>query len=51
MTITDSRGRERAVDTRRWVSGLSKYLRDNFQIESKIYMRGLGEAWLIVGEK
>jgi hypothetical protein len=51
MMETDSRGRERAVDTRRWVSGLSKHLRDNFQIDSKIYMRGLGEAWLIVGEK
>lgn len=51
MMETDSRGRERAVDTRRWLSGLSRHLRDNFQIDSKIYMRGLGEAWLIVGEK
>ncbi len=51
MMETDSRGRERAVDARRFVSGLSRYLKDNFQIDSKIYMRGLGEAWLIVGEK
>jgi hypothetical protein len=51
MMETDSRGRERAVDTRRWLSELSRHLRDNFQIDSKIYMRGLGEAWLIVGEK
>lgn len=51
MMETDSRGRERAVDARRYVSGLSRYLRDNFKIDSKIYMRGLGEAWLIVGEK
>lgn len=42
---------ERAMDTRTWVNNLSKYLRDNVQIESKVYMRGLGEAWLIVGEK
>ncbi len=47
----ERRGRQRAIDTRRWVSDLSKHLRDNFGIDSKIYMRGLGEAWLIVGEK
>ncbi|MFP4556533.1 MAG: DUF6175 family protein [Bacteroidales bacterium] len=47
----ERRGRQRAIDTRRWLSGLSKHLRDNFGIDSKIYMRGLGEAWLIVGEK
>ncbi|MDY0200082.1 MAG: DUF6175 family protein [Bacteroidales bacterium] len=51
MIEVDSRGRERAVDTRRFLSGLSRYLRDNFEIDSKIYVRGLGEAWLIVGEK
>lgn len=51
MMMVDSRGRERAVDARSFLSGLSKHLRDNFQIESKIYLRGLGEAWLIVGEK
>jgi hypothetical protein len=51
MMTVDSRGRERAVDARSFVSGLSKHLRDNFQIDSKIYLRGLGEAWLIVGEK
>lgn len=51
MFSVDSRGRERAVDTRSFLSGLSRHLRDNFQIDSKIYLRGLGEAWLIVGEK
>lgn len=51
MMETDSKGRERAVDTRRWVSELSRHLRQNFNIDSKVYMRGLGEAWLIVGEK
>jgi hypothetical protein len=51
MMAVDNRGRERAVDTRSFLSGLSRHLRDNFQIDSKIYLRGLGEAWLIVGEK
>jgi hypothetical protein len=51
MMTVDNRGRERAVDARSFLSGLSGHLRDNFQIEYKIYLRGLGEAWLIVGEK
>jgi hypothetical protein len=51
MMSVDNRGRERAVDARSFLSGLSRHLRDNFQIDSKIYLRGLGEAWLIVGEK
>ena len=42
----------RAVDARGWLRDLQKHLRnDPYNIESKLYMRGLGEAWLIVGEK
>ncbi|MDD2563653.1 MAG: DUF6175 family protein [Salinivirgaceae bacterium] len=42
----------RAVDARGWIRDLQKYLKDDpFMIESKLYMRGLGEAWLILGEK
>ncbi|GAB1474528.1 hypothetical protein MASR2M69_19690 [Bacteroidota bacterium] len=44
-------GRERAVDTRGFVSDLRKHLTDKCQIQSKLYLRGLGEAWLILGEK
>jgi hypothetical protein len=44
-------GKTRAQDTRMFVNELSKYLRENCQVESKVYLRGLGEAWLIVGEK
>jgi hypothetical protein len=44
-------GKMRAQDTRMFVNELSKFLRENCQIESKVYLRGLGEAWLIVGEK
>jgi hypothetical protein len=51
MTIVNN-GREIAMDTRRFASSLSRYLAaEPFNIESKIYQRGLGEAWLIVGEK
>ncbi|MFW5725529.1 MAG: DUF6175 family protein [Bacteroidota bacterium] len=51
MTIVDNRGRERAVDTRSFVSNLRRYLKESFGIDSKVYLRGLGEAWLIVGER
>jgi hypothetical protein len=51
MTFMNN-GREMAMDTRRFVSNLSKYLAaEPFNLESKIYQRGLGEAWLIIGEK
>jgi hypothetical protein len=51
MMRTDSNGRERAVDTRLFVNDLKKMLSDKYQITSKLYLRGLGEAWLILGEK
>ncbi len=50
MMKTDAKGRERAVDTRSFVNDLKKYLSD-MGITSKLYLRGLGEAWLILGEK
>ncbi len=51
MMRTDDRGRERAVDTRSFVNELRNELRKNYGIESKVHLRGLGEAWLILGEK
>lgn len=48
----ERKGQKRAMDTRRFVNNLKKFLRDEpFMIDCKVYMRGLGEAWLIVGEK
>ena len=50
--MMEYKGREIAMDTRRFASNLSRYLsKPPFNIESKIYQRGLGEAWLILGEK
>ncbi len=51
MYFTDPRGRERAMDTRRFVSNLASYLRQEHGIESQIHQRGLGDAWLILGER
>lgn len=44
--------RDRAMDTRRWVRDLRSMLTGApFNIPVKIYTRGLGEVWLILGEK
>ncbi len=50
MLYTDPRGRERAMDTRRFVSQLASYLRQEHNINSQIHQRGLGDAWLMLGD-
>jgi hypothetical protein len=51
MTYTRN-GQERAMDTRLFVTDLKKLLSGApYNLESKVYLRGLGEAWLIIGEK
>jgi len=48
----DSKGIERAIDTRTFVTDLRNYLnKPPFNLTCKVYQRGLGEAWLIIGEK
>lgn len=50
VPLYDERGR--ANDTRRWIRDLRTMLgKTPFNQECKIYTRGLGEVWLIVGEK
>ena len=45
-------GKQQAMDTKKFVGDLQKYLKaPPFNITAKIYLRGLGEAWLILGEK
>jgi len=45
-------GKKRAMDTKRFVSNLRKYLsKEPYNITSKLYLKGLGEAHLIIGEK
>jgi hypothetical protein len=44
--------RQRAMDTRRWIRDLRTLLgKQPFSQECKIHTRGLGEVWLIIGEK
>ncbi|MFA7090059.1 MAG: DUF6175 family protein [Bacteroidales bacterium] len=42
---------DRAIDTRTWARGLSSYLRTNYSINSRVVMRGLGQATIIIGER
>ena len=50
IPLYDDRGRPN--DTRRWIRDLRTLLGNSpFNQECKIYTRGLGEVWLIVGEK
>ena len=50
IPLYDDRGR--ANDTRRWMRDLRSMIGGTpFNQECKIYTRGLGEVWLIVGEK
>lgn len=41
----------RAIDTENFVRELRKFLRSNYQIESKVLTKGLGKGMLIIGEK
>jgi hypothetical protein len=49
IPLFDERGR--AIDARRWAGYLRKYLKDSFQIDAKLMMRGLGQAQLVLGDK
>ena len=50
IPLTDERGR--AIDARTFATDLRKYLQEPpFEITSKVMMRGLGEAILVLGEK
>lgn len=50
IPLYDDRGR--ANDTRRWIRSLRSMLaKPPFNQTCKIYTRGLGEVWVIVGEK
>ena len=44
-------GQQRALDCRRWIRGLKKYLSSEFEIDSKLMMKGLGQAQLVIGGK
>jgi hypothetical protein len=52
MFKESSSGRQTAIDARTFVNDLRSMLRKPpFSIDCKVYQRGLGEAWIIVGEK
>ena len=48
LTKTGRRGAIQRVDTQDYLTGLQIYLRNNYNIEGTIYMRGPSEVWLIL---
>jgi hypothetical protein len=38
-------------DTRNWAKGLQSFLKTQFQITSKLMMKGLGQAQIVIGDK
>jgi hypothetical protein len=52
MFKESSSGRQTAIDARIFANDLRSLLRKPpFSIDCKVYQRGLGEAWIVVGEK
>lgn len=49
MPLYNANGK--ALDTEAYVKDLRKYLKNNYQIESKVMTKGLGKAVLVIGEK
>jgi hypothetical protein len=47
----EEEGKVRQMDARRWVGMLRKHLKNTYGIESKLMMRGLGQAQLVIGGK
>jgi len=43
--------KNRAVDARSWARNLSKYLKKKYEIQTKVMMKGLGQATIVLGEK
>ena len=50
IPLYDEKGK--ALDTKNWLNELRKVLKkEPYNTEAKLYLKGLGEAWLIIGEK
>lgn len=49
--FTERKGRQRALDTRSFVSNLRRFLKSNYDIDAKVDMEGLGKAILTIGGK
>lgn len=41
----------KAIDARNWARGLQKMLKETYKIDSKLMMKGLGQAQIVIGEK
>ena len=48
LTKIGRRGAVQRVDTQEYLQGLQTYLRDTYNVEGTIYMRGASEVWLVL---
>lgn len=48
LTKTGRRGAVQRLDTQEYLQGLQNYLRNTFNVEGTIYMRGPSEVWLVL---
>lgn len=51
LFIIDDKGRERAIDARRWAKGLQNWLNEEYEIVAKVEGVGLGKVLVTLGEK
>lgn len=49
IPLKNEKGRD--LDARSWARDLQKLLRDNYGIDAKLMMQGLGQAQLVIGGK
>ena len=49
--FTERNGRQRALDTRMFVSNLRRFIKSNYEVDAKVDMQGLGKAILTIGGK
>lgn len=48
LTKTGRRGAVQRLDTQEYLQGLQNYLRNTYNVEGTIYMRGPSEVWLVL---
>ena len=48
---TNLAGKETPIDAAGFVRNLSRWLKNEYDIESRVFPKGLGEAWLVIGGK
>lgn len=51
FVFDERRGKDRAIDARRWAKGLQKWLSEEYDVVAKVESGGLGKVIITLGEK